>query len=274
MPPTISVITVTFNAEKYLEQTIQSVLNQTYKNIEYIIVDGGSTDCSLEIINKYKKHIDHFISEKDEGIADAMNKGVALATGDYILFLHADDYLKSEDVLEKVSDFFNEPSDIITCNILFGKKFKLCKPRGFNFWFNFKQGIYHQGTFCRRQLIERLRGFDTQFRIAMDYDFFLRAYQSKARLKKIPIVLTIMRDTGISSRQDWQSLKYRFDEERRVHQKNCSSLLMKIIYQLYWFLYLPYRKVSYFLKQLTMSPIDDELVKSNPNRHPGESRGP
>jgi hypothetical protein len=108
----------------------------------------------------------------------------------------------------------------------------------------------------------------------MDYDFFLRAYQSKARLKKIPIVLTIMRDTGISSRQDWQSLKYRFDEERRVHQKNCSSLLMKIIYQLYWFLYLPYRKVSYFLKQLTMSPIDDELVKSNPNRHPGESRGP
>ncbi len=244
-PPLISIITVTLNAEQYLEQTIQSVLNQTYKNIEYLIVDGGSTDCSLEIINKYKKHIDHFISEKDNGIADAMNKGVALATGAYILFLHADDYLKSDDVLEKISDFFDEPVDIITCSILFGKHFNLCKPRGFNFWFNFKQGIYHQGTFCRRQLIERLKGFDTQFRIAMDYDFFLRAYKSDARLKTIPLVLAVMRDTGVSSRKDWQSLKYRFDEERRVHQKNCSSLLMKIIYQLYWFLYLPYRRVLF-----------------------------
>jgi len=244
--PLISIVTITLNAEKHLEQTIQSVLNQTYKSIEYIIVDGGSTDRSLEIVNKYKNHIAHFISEKDDGIADAMNKGFALSTGEYVLFLHSDDYFNSDDILEKSTDFFNEPVDIITFGILFGKHFNLCKPRGFNFWFNFKQGIYHQGTFCRRQLIERLKGFDTQFRIAMDYDFFLRAYKSDARLKTIPLVLAVMRDTGVSSRKDWQSLRYRFNEERRVHQKNCSALLMKIIYQLYWWLYLPYRRLLHF----------------------------
>jgi len=246
--PLISIITITLNAEKYLEQTIQSVLNQTYKNIEYIVVDGGSTDGTLGIIEKYENAIDHIISEKDEGIADAMNKGIALSTGAYVLFLHSDDYFKSNDVLEKAIELFEDTSDVITCDILFGKQFNLCKPRGFTFWFNFKQCIYHQGTFCRRQLIEKLRGFDTQFRIAMDYDFFLRAYQNKASLMMIPIVLTIMRDTGISSQLDWENLKIRFDEERRVHYKNCRSFSMKILYKVYWFLYLPYRRLSYVFK--------------------------
>jgi glycosyltransferase involved in cell wall biosynthesis len=246
--PLISIITISLNAEKYLDQTIQSVLNQTYKNIEYIVVDGGSTDGTLGIIEKYKNAIDHIISEKDEGIADAMNKGSALSTGEYIFFLHSDDYFKSNNILEKAIEFFHDTSDIITCNIQFGKKFIICKPRGFNFWFNFKQGIYHQGTFCRKTLIEKLNGFDKEFRIAMDYDFFLRAYQSKARLEKIPIVLTIMRDTGISSQQDWGNLEIRFDEERRVHQKNCRSVSMKILYKIYWFLYLPYRRLSYVFK--------------------------
>ena len=254
-PPLISIITIALNADQYLEQTIQSVLNQTYKSIEYIIVDGGSTDRSLEIINKYKKHIDHFISEKDEGIADAMNKGVALATGDYILFLHADDYFHHNTSLEKACDFLEESVDILACNIQFGKELKKVEPRGFNFWFNFK-GMPHQGILCRKSIIKRLSGFDTEFKICMDYDLLFRAYKCGAKLKKVPVVLTVMRDTGISSRQDWQSLKYRFDEERRVHEKNCESSSMRILYKLYWFLYLPYRKVSYFLQQLTMRPID------------------
>lgn len=250
--PLISIITITLNADKYINQTIQSVLNQTYKNIEYIVVDGGSTDGTLGIIEKYKNAIDHIISEIDEGIADAMNKGLALSTGEYVLFLHSDDYLKQNDILEKAIQFFNESSDIITCNILYGKQFKICKPRGFNFWLNFKQGIYHQGTFCRRLLIERLQGFDTQFRIAMDYDFFLRAYHRRARLTKAPVVLSVMRDSGISSRQDWDNLKIRFDEERRVHKKNCQSLFMSMLYRIYWFLYLPYSRMSYAMKKDNM----------------------
>ena len=246
--PLISIITISLNAEITIEQTIQSVLNQSYKNIEYIVVDGGSTDRTVEIINEYRSRIDNFISENDEGISDAMNKGVALANGDYLIFLHADDYFKDDNSLEKALEFFEETVDIIACNIQYGEQLNIFKPRGFNFWFNFKQGIYHQGSICRRSLIEELFGFDKQFRIAMDYDFFLRAYHNRARLVKAPVVLAVMRDTGISSQQDWKNLKIRFAEEKKVHHKNCNSFSMGMLYKLYWFLYLPYRHVSFVLK--------------------------
>lgn len=246
--PLISIITITLNAEKYLEQTIQSVLNQTYKNIEYIVVDGGSTDGTLGVIEKYKNEIAHIVSEKDDGIADAMNKGAALAKGDYIVFLHADDYFVHDNAIEAVVEKMDRTADIVACNIQYGVRQSTCKPRGFNFWFNFKQGLYHQGIVCRRDLIEKLNGFDTQFRIAMDYDFFLRAYRRGAKLVKVPAVLSVMRDTGISSLRDWKNLRFRFAEEKRVHEKNCRSLLMGVLYKIYWLLYLPYRRLSYVTK--------------------------
>lgn len=242
--PLISIITIALNAEIYLEQTIQSVLNQTYKNIEYIIVDGGSTDGTLGVIEKYKNAIDHIISEKDEGIADAMNKGVSLASGDYIIFLHADDYFHHDTCLEESIKFLEVTTDILACRIQFGKDQKIITPTGFNFWTNFK-GMPHQGILCRRSLIESLHGFDTQFKICMDYDLLLRAYQNGARLKKAPVVLSVMRDTGISSLRDWKNLRFRFAEEKRVHEKNCRSLLMGVLYKIYWLLYLPYRRLSY-----------------------------
>lgn len=243
--PLISVITISLNAERSIEQTIQSVLNQIYKNTEYIVVDGGSTDRTVEIIDKYRNRIDRFISERDEGIADAMNKGLALASGNYIIFLHADDYFKDDSSVENAVKCLDENTDILACGIQFGKQNRIFKPRGFNFWFNFKHGLYHQGVICRRSMIEALRGFDKQFRIAMDYDFFLRAYRSRYRLTKSPVILSVMRDTGISSRRDWKSLKIRFAEEKRVHEKNCPSFSMSLLYKLYWFSYLPYRYVSY-----------------------------
>jgi len=245
--PLISIITIALNAEIYLEQTIQSVLNQTCKNIEYIIVDGGSTDGTLGVIEKYKNAIDHIISEKDEGIADAMNKGVSLASGDYIIFLHADDYFHHDTCLEESIKFLEVTTDILACRIQFGKDQKIITPTGFNFWTNFK-GMPHQGILCRRSLIESLHGFDTQFKICMDYDLLLRAYQNGARLKKAPVVLSVMRDTGISSLRDWKNLRFRFAEEKRVHEKNCRSLLMGVLYKIYWLLYLPYRRLSYVTK--------------------------
>ena len=245
--PLISIITIALNAEIYLEQTIQSVLNQTYKNIEYIIVDGGSTDGTLGIIEKYKDEIAHFVSEEDNGIADAMNKGVSLASGDYIIFLHADDYFHHDTCLEESIKFLEVTTDILACAIQFGQDRKIITPSGFNFWTNFK-GMPHQGILCRRSLIESLNGFDTQFKICMDYDLLLRAYQNGARLKKVPVVLSVMRDTGISSRRDWDSLSTRFNEERMVHQKNCRCLAMQILYKFYWLLYLPYRYMSCVMK--------------------------
>ena len=102
--PLISIITVVYNGEKYLEETIQSVINQTYKNIEYIIIDGGSSDGTVDIIKKYETEIDYWVSEKDRGIYDAMNKGAKLATGDFINFMNADDVIYSFDAVEFIVD--------------------------------------------------------------------------------------------------------------------------------------------------------------------------
>ncbi len=245
--PLISIVTVCLNAEGHIEQTIQSVLAQTWPRLEYIVVDGGSTDGTLAIINRYKNRIAHVISEKDEGIAHAMNKGLARAAGDYVLFLQADDYFKDKKSLEKVLRWADQ-ADLIACAIEFGPSAFLHQPRGFTFWFNFK-GMPHQGILCRRSLLNDLHGFDQQFGICMDYDFLLRACRRGARLVKVPEVLAVMRDTGISSRRDWRSLKKRFDEERLAHEKNCPSTLMGIIYRVYWFCYLPYRRARCMMQK-------------------------
>ena len=104
----VSIITVTFNSEKYLEQSILSLLEQTYKNIEYIIIDGNSTDNTLSIIKKYENHIDKFVCEMDNGMFDALNKGMSIATGDIIGVLHSDDIFNSSDVIESVVRAFEE----------------------------------------------------------------------------------------------------------------------------------------------------------------------
>jgi len=243
----ISIITITLNSDHYLEQTITSVVNQTYSNIEYIIIDGGSTDSTLDIIKNYELNIDRWISEPDEGIADAMNKGLALATGDYILFLHSDDYLLNKMVLKQAAIYLTDACDIVAFSIMLEENGKRClvKPRGITWWINFKTGIYHQSVFCSQKLFREIGMFDTNFRIVMDYDFFLRAFRTHAYAKNIDIPLTLMRLVGISSQHDWPNLKKRFLEERNVHKKNCSKQWMKILYAIYWSFYLPYRKISH-----------------------------
>ena len=104
----ISIITVTYNSAATLEETVLSVINQTFKNIEYIIVDGKSTDSTLSIIDKYKNRIAKFVSEKDNGIYDALNKGISMASGDVVGILHSDDFYTSNEVLQKIAERFNK----------------------------------------------------------------------------------------------------------------------------------------------------------------------
>lgn len=242
--PLITVITVVYNNDKYLEQTIKSIIEQTYEAVEYIVIDGGSIDRTLEIIKKYNNAIDYWLSEPDKGIADAMNKGIRLAKGDFIIFLHADDYFADKHSLEEAVKYIEDSDEIIACDILYGQALKRLTSRGFNFWMNFKTGIYHQGTLCSRKLLQKMHGFDIRFKIAMDYDFFLRTYHAGVRIRKSRHVLSIMRDTGISAKSDWLSLRQRFSEEKKVHMKNCRSQRMKWLYGLYWSLYIPYRRMK------------------------------
>lgn len=244
----ISIITVALNSAKYIESNIQSVMDQTYKNREHIIIDGNSTDGTVDIIRKYENSIDYWISEPDVGIAEAMNKGIDQATGDYVLFLNSDDYLIDNTALEKVSRYLVDTLDIYIFKVLFlyndGKTLpSLNNSLGYLTWF--KMGSCHQGQIHSRAMLLKLGKFDTNFKINFDYDLMLRAYKNGASSRSIDTFISVMRQVGISSRRDWTGFKQRYDEEKLVHRKNSDSSFMWKVYQVYWLLYIPYRFIRY-----------------------------
>ena len=245
-----TIITVSLNSEKYIENTILSVARQTYKNIEHIIIDGGSTDSTIDILSKYDSCLSYWASEPDHGIADAMNKGIIKATGDYILFINSDDYLFNEDTLKQISILLSERLDLYIFKVLFiypnnKKIIKLNKD--LSFLTNLKMGSCHQGHVVSRELFQKYGVFDDSFKIALDYDFLLRIYRKDIKSKSIGLVISCMRKIGVSSKDDWPSLKERFMEERRVHKKYCKNIWWKLFYSSYWCLYLIYRKIKYLI---------------------------
>ncbi len=252
MAPKISIITVALNSETYLEQTITSVINQSYKHIEYIIIDGGSHDNTLRIIKKYEARIDHWISEPDDGIADAMNKGLALASGDYILFLHSDDYLLNATVLERASAFLQRKFDLYIFSVFLKNENSKGKSRikSLGFWTNFKMGSCHQGQLCSKKVFDELGGFNTSFKIAMDYDFILRSSRAVLQICFVDFSSRFLQLLGFSSGTDWKSLQNRFREEQCVHYNQCPNHLMRLLYIVYWTLYLPYRRCLYRIKSI------------------------
>ncbi len=173
--PLISIITVVYNGEAFLEQTIQSVINQTYENIEYIIIDGGSTDKTVDIIKKYENKIDYWISEKDDGIYDAMNKGIDRASGDFVNFMNGGDTFYDKSVLENIFKDIKGCSD----KAIFGKAITAYNDRVFvryeNFdfsnpnWYISTQPS-HQAIFIPKSIFEKKR-FDTNLKIAADVEY-------------------------------------------------------------------------------------------------------
>lgn len=202
--PTITVITVVYNRVHTIEQAISSVVNQTYPNLEYIIIDGGSTDGTVDIIKKYESKIAYWVSEKDDGIYDAMNKGVRVATGDYIEFLNSDDCFCSYDILDRVAHEMDDGIDILSCGIyvvdekyllewIVGNEFAIDKM-------NYCGGmIPHPGMFTKKKLLEKYP-FDTTYKIAADYKFFLTCYFDGAvKFKYISLPIVYFSNGGISS---------------------------------------------------------------------------
>lgn len=178
----ISIVTVCFNSEKTIESTIDSVLKQDYDNIEYIIIDGKSSDKTLDIISKFEMGISVMISEKDSGIYSAMNKGISYSTGDYLLFLNSDDILESEHVISQLVDFINNTKhDVVYSRISFFKDnpnriSRVWNPGTFSYS-KLKRGWHppHPGFTVARKLIKDI-GFDDKLKIAGDYDFFMRLF--------------------------------------------------------------------------------------------------
>ncbi len=198
--PLISIITVVFNGEKHLEQTIQSVINQTYDNVEYIIMDGGSTDGTLDIIKKYEEQIDYWVSEKDNGIYDAMNKGITLATGAIIGLINADDWYE-KNTIEEIVDTFNIDShaDIVYGLLRHIKNNIEYKIEAQNHNFLCDRMIPHPTCFVKKTVYNKLNNYNIQYRAAADYDFMLRAKSANFNFIKIDEVLANFRIGGISN---------------------------------------------------------------------------
>ena len=198
----VSVITVSFNASKTIEATIKSVLSQSYDNIEYIIVDGKSTDDTLKIVGKYKGKISKVISEKDKGLYDAMNKGVKNAKGDVVYFLNADDILKDSKVVENIVNEFDKDTDFVFGDVEFfypleNKYVRISRIASI---YELKKGHMppHQGTFAKRKLLLKYP-FDLKYRSSADFDFFCKAIINGTKSKKADLIVAINAMGGVSS---------------------------------------------------------------------------
>lgn len=217
--PKFSIITVTYNAEKVLEDTIQSVISQTYRNVEYIIVDGASKDHTLEIVNKYHNRINKVISEPDKGLYDAMNKGIQLATGDYLCFLNAGDKFHDSETLQKIvhtlkgqelPDVIYGETAIVDEEGHFLHMRRLSTPAHLN-WKSFKQGmlVCHQAFFVNRELaINHL--YDLQYRFSADFDWCIRIMKKAKCLHNTRLTLIDYLNEGMTTKNHKASLKERF----------------------------------------------------------------
>mgnify|MGYP001347080110 CR=1 FL=1 len=199
--PLVSIITVVYNGEQYLEQTIKSVIDQTYKNIEYIIIDGGSYDGTVEIIKKYQSHITYWLSENDKGVYDAMNKGISLAKGDIIGIINSDDFysVKAVEIAvyylnshEKYEVFFGNLNRIYS-----PMKEKIIKISIPNSIPKNKLHIVHPTVFVKKEVYDR-KIFDDTLKIAADMDFLLSVCNTFNVVKSDEIISN-MRIGGLSS---------------------------------------------------------------------------
>jgi len=208
----ISIITVVWNNEKTIKNCIESILSQTYKNIEYIIVDGQSTDKTIEIIKSYGNKISKFISEKDNGIYDAMNKGISMASGDIVGILNSDDFYTNEKVIETIAnEFLTKDIDATFSDldyISFEDESKITRKwRSTPYSIGaFIKGWHpaHPTFFVKKEIYEKYGNFDLDFAISADFEIMLRFIEKhKIKTTHIPQVLVKMREGGESN----QSIK-------------------------------------------------------------------
>lgn len=200
----ITIITVCYNCKDILEETILSVINQTYNNIEYIIIDGGSTDGTVDIIKKYEKKITHWVSEPDHGIFDAMNKGIMFSSGDYLNFMNAGDKFVSEDVLTSLVDNINNSPIIIYGDwyVKIQNEVTIRKPLSEKY-INSKLPFCHQATFIQSEY-HKLNKYDSNLRLAADYKFIYQALlRDKVKTQYIPILIASFDATSGASTDNY-----------------------------------------------------------------------
>lgn len=251
----VTLLTVTHNSESHLEECINSVMSQTYPDIEHIIIDAASTDGTLDIIQRYNSHIAQWQSEKDKGMYDAINKGMALATGSIIGILNSDDKLASADVVEAIVQCFQDQQvDAVYGDLVYVDK--LDTSRILRYWkgFNYKRYRFNYGWmpahptfYIRTSLIADLGGYESHYYTAADYEFMARyLYRFRICAKYLPKLIVKMRDGGQSNkniairlranRRDYLAMK-----ENKIPFPFAVSILKPII-KLHQYYYTFFRK--------------------------------
>ena len=222
----ISIITITFNSAKTIQRAFDSVQSQTYKDIEHVLVDGASTDGTKELIAAYAKQYQNvrWISEKDKGIYNAINKGIAMATGDVIGFLHSDDVLYAADSIERIAAAFADKKiDVVYGDLQYCRAEKVIRRWHSNAFVpsSLKYGWMppHPTVYVRRKVYEQVGEYDEWFRISADYDMMLRIFQSGYQSHYIPEVLVRM-ETGGASNKNTKALLSKTQEDYLVLKKN------------------------------------------------------
>ncbi len=238
----ITIITVVYNNKSTISRAIESVLSQNYSNIEYIIIDGASTDGTIDIINTYKNRISKIISEKDKGIYDAMNKGIEIATGDVVGILNSDDsYIDENSVSEIAKTFENYNTDSVFADVIMVKEHdqnaivRYYSAKKFKLWhFRFGHMPGHATFFAKRELFDKLGKYDTRYRISADFDLLLRfLFVHRISYKYIPKVLVKMSLGGIST-QGFSSIKQMNLELKDSLKKNKVKSNIIMIYMKYF----------------------------------------
>ena len=237
--PLISIITVVFNGEKNLEETIKSIINQSYKNIEYIIIDGGSTDGTVDIIRNYEDKISYWISEKDKGIGEAFNKDKKKKKGDYLNFQGDGDGFITNDILERIFHDINTKHDILISSRIQridanGKEmFTSKKIRKFNKRsLLFSMSLPHQGLFTHSSYFDKYGVFDENYIYCMDYDHLLRAYKYFPKVTIKDIIAARWRADGIGHSKTLEILE-EYDKSKR---KNRVANKIVLVFIKYWIL--------------------------------------
>jgi glycosyltransferase involved in cell wall biosynthesis len=222
--PLITIITAVFNGVSHLEETIQSILQQTYKNVEYIIIDGGSTDGTLDIIRKHEDHIDYWVSEPDQGISDAFNKGIKAASGIYINFQGDGDGFYSKDALLEVFEGVDSEKDIFI-----SARIERVSPEGKSLYFSkhiekfnkisllFRMSLPHQGLFTHINYFKKHGLFDVNNTFCMDYEHLLRSYHDFPNVVTKNIIVAKWRADGLGSNRALEIFK-EYDEIKRKHK--------------------------------------------------------
>lgn len=211
-----SLVTVSFNSAATIRDTIESVVAQSHPDIEYLVIDGGSTDATVEIVKQYEDRVDVFVSEKDRGIYDAMNKGLRLATGDVVAFINSDDFYADGDVISRVNAVFESTgTQCVFADLDYVHREDT--KRVVREWRSrpFSPGAFRRGWhpahptfFVKREVFSSFGGFDEEFRISADYELMLRFLEARSiRSQYLPSVLVKMRDGGQSNRSAMNIIK-------------------------------------------------------------------